>query len=164
MLRTVRVRQGDTTKLITGIEGRGIVLSVKEIKPCSFRGCHNRTRAVALLVLAHSALANKQDGYLSARQIAELGGLPYNGVLSNVGKWCAWGLIGRSQSSTIEGAPGVYVYKVLDKGQAWLTRHKAHMATQIEGWDAELIERRGYGLFEAVNRGLAENCRAPRIT
>jgi len=154
VLRTVKVKQGGVTKLVTGLEGRGIggqgrILGVRVIKPASFAGSHNRSKSVCLVLLADSIVARLQGGWLSAKQLREHSGLSYGSVLASVGKWCRWKLIQRS-TSTLPNGRVVFVYSIAPRGEKWLARHRGHMASQLQAYDAELRRLRGYGFTEAL--------------
>ena len=154
MLRTIKVKQGNVTKLVTGLEGYGIggqgrILGVKVIRPATFRGKHNRSKSVCLVLLANSMLARMQGGVLSAKQLSELSGLSYGSVLASLSKWYGWHLVKRGTYTPAKGQ-SLYVYSISEKGKQWLARHKLHMASQLQAYDTELRRLRGYGFTEAL--------------
>lgn len=110
------------------------------IKPASFRGCHNATRAKALLMLCYSGTAQQQSGWLTARQISLLTGLSYGSILSSVDKWVRYGQIQRGWGRLPRGL-GVYMYCVTPKGRGWIERHRHHMP--IDRYDAEMVAATG---------------------
>lgn len=113
------------------------------VKPASFRGCHNATRAKCLLMLRYSATAQQQSGWLTARQLSLLTGLSYGSILASVGKWVRWRQVKRDRALLYDGGLWVYMYSVAPKGRAWLERHRHHMP--LERYDAEMMAATGKG-------------------
>ena len=112
------------------------------VKPASFRGCHNATRAKCLLMLCYSGTSQQQQGWLTALQLSLLTGLSYGSILASVGKWVRWDQIKRGQGRLSTGRV-VCMYCAAPKGRAWLKRHQHHMP--IDRYDAEMAVARGEG-------------------
>lgn len=101
------------------------LLGKKFIKWASFRGRHNECKALVLITLKTSVAASRQQGWLSCQQLSYLTGVSNRSLLSLVKKWVQWGLVVRD--TWYVGNRKTYVYKMGDKGQAWLNRHWNHM-------------------------------------
>lgn len=147
----IRTRIGATGQLVTYSDGYGSgkirILAVKQIKPASFKGIHNRTRAVCLLLLADSQLMHSQGGVLSAKQLSELSGLSYGSIMASVGKWCRWHYIKRIPIERYKVRSG-WLYELSPRGRTWVKRHWHHFSMQLALYDTELQQTRGYGFAQ----------------
>jgi hypothetical protein len=146
VVRTFVVGCAGNRKLTT-LNDRGTrLLGVRVIKQCNFTGCHNRSRALCYLMLGYSDLAAQQNGKLTSRQISILSGIPYNSVLSRVGKWVELKFIKRELVKLRDGRT-VYAYSLAPRGREWLDRHWIHMMAQLSEYEAELKGKRGHGFL-----------------
>lgn len=150
-LRTVKVRRGNVTELVTGLDAWGIggvprTLGVKVIKPCNFNGRHNRSRMLCYLILGHSKQAALQNGMLTSKQISTLTGIPYNSILSRISKWWQWRFVKRVPVKLRDGR-AVYAYSLAPRGREWLDRHFSHAMGQLAAYEEELKQKRGYGFW-----------------
>jgi hypothetical protein len=135
---------------LTTVNNRGTrLLGVRVIKPCNFNGCHNRSRMLCYLVLGHSNLAVQQNGRLTSRQISNLSGIPYNSVLSRVGKWVEWKFIKRGLVKLRDGRT-VFAYSLAPRGREWLDRHFPHAMAQLSDYEAELKGKQGHGFLGSL--------------
>jgi len=126
-------------KLITQSE-YGRTLSVRTIKPCSFKGCHNASKSKCLLMLEYSETAKEQNGWLTAQQLSYLTGIPYASILASLPKWIRWKILIRKKAKLTNGR-GAFIYQLAPKGRAWLLRHKWHMP--IQRYHEEMLKATG---------------------
>jgi len=109
-------------------------------KPISFRGRHNATKSKCLLMLRYSRTAQQKSGWLTARDLSLLTGLPYASIRSSVRNWVRFGYIRRDQGR-LSTSRRVYMYILAPKGRAWLERHERHMP--IERYEREVEDATG---------------------
>jgi hypothetical protein len=148
-VRLRRVGPPGSGRLATITDNYARVLRVKTIKPASFQGKHNRSKALVLLMLGYSELAESQGCKLTCRQLSELSGVPCNSIMSRIPKWCEWRLVKRGIIAFPSGNT-MYAYSITEKARSWLNRHWGHMTEQLRAYETELTERRGYGFLEAL--------------
>lgn len=115
-------------------------IRVREIKLTSFRGKHNATKSKCLLILGYSETARQQRGWLTARQLAALTGIPYASVLASLPKWVQWKIVIRKEARLTSGKEA-YIYQLAPKGRAWLLRHTWHMP--LQRYHAEMLKTTG---------------------
>lgn len=116
------------------------LISVREIKLASFKGKHNSTKSKCLLMLEYSETARLQRGWLTARQLAALTGIPYASILASLPKWVRWRIVIRRKYKLARGGE-VYIYQLAPKGRGWLWRHRWHMP--LQRYHAEILKATG---------------------
>ncbi|OGN91988.1 MAG: hypothetical protein A2Z75_05325 [Chloroflexi bacterium RBG_13_50_10] len=116
---------------------------VREIKFASFRGKHNASKSKCLLMLEYSETARQQRGWLTARQLAFLTGIPYASILASLPKWVRWKIVIRKKAKLTSGREA-YIYQLAPKGRAWLFRHKWHMP--LQRYHTEMLKATGRAL------------------
>jgi DNA-binding PadR family transcriptional regulator len=151
-LRTVRVRRGNVTELVTGLDAWGTggvprILSVKVIKPATFKGSHNLLKSLCLFMLAYSILSRKHGGLLTASELSELTDWSLASVKASMPKWHRWGIVKR-QRFKHPGRRQGFRYAITPRGLAWLRRHRRHMDPQLQEWNAKSKAVWGYGLSD----------------
>lgn len=116
------------------------MVTVREIKLASFLGKHNATKSKCLLMLEYSETSKQQNGWLTARQLGLLTGIPYPSVLASLPKWIRWKILVRKKAKLTNGKE-VFIYQLAPKGRAWLLRHKWHMP--LERYHEEMLKATG---------------------
>jgi len=115
-------------------------------KPPTFEGRHNASKVKAWLMLAYSPTAEGQHGWLSARQLHRLTGLPHNSLLCLLPRWCGWGYVERGVGESATGRP-LYFYRLTGKGYAYLEKWERMLP--LSRYEKEMNEARARLGYEA---------------
>jgi len=111
----------------------------------SFKGKFNASKAKCFLMLAYSAAAWEQEGWLTARQLAWLTGLSYASLMALLPKWKTWRYLERQRFPLQNSPRRVFCYRLAEKGHGYLKRHEHSMP--LDRYESEMEadrKTRGY--------------------
>ena len=108
------------------------------LRKAGFDGKRNASKVKVLLMLANSKAAADQHGWLSARQIFWLTGVPLGSLLALLPRYVGYQYIARAKVYLESAHRMIYVYHITERGQRYLRRNQYRMP--LDRYESEIAE------------------------